>query len=78
MNLWYFECVDMFRRFLVLGLPKVLQGMAPNAGIQLYIGLFVMAVSPVAYSHVEPYSDHNDHYLMVRKLFGLFLIRNLT
>jgi hypothetical protein len=43
---WYFEVVDMFRRFLILGLPKLLRAMAPNAGIQIYIGLVIMMVFP--------------------------------
>lgn len=45
-SVWYFEVVDMFRRFLILGLPKLLRAMAPNAGIQIYIGLVIMMVSP--------------------------------
>jgi hypothetical protein len=40
----------MLRRFTVLGLPKVLRAMMPNAGIEIYIGLFVMAAAPVIYS----------------------------
>jgi hypothetical protein len=46
----------MFRRFLILGLPKILRAMAPNADIQIYVGLVVMAVSPVVYSQVDPVS----------------------
>jgi hypothetical protein len=64
-KLWYFEVLDMFRRFLVLGLPKILRAMAPNAGIQIYIGLLVMAVSPVIYSQMDPYISRNDHHLMI-------------
>ena len=62
---WYFEVVDLFRRFLILGLPKILRAMAPRANIQIYIGLFVMAVSPVVYSQANPYKDRNDHHLMI-------------
>ena len=64
-KLWYFEVLDMFRRFLVLGLPKILSAMAPNAGIEIYIGLLVMAVSPVIYSQMDPYISRNDHHLMI-------------
>jgi hypothetical protein len=39
--------------------------MAPNAGIQIYIGLLVMAVSPVIYSQMDPYVSRNDHHLMI-------------
>ena len=38
---------------------------APNAGIEIYIGLFIMAVSPVIYSLVDPYDDRNDARLMI-------------
>ena len=43
----YFEVVDMVRRFLVLGLPKVLRAMAPNADIQLYIGMGTSLTCPL-------------------------------
>ena len=65
MKLWYFEVLDMFRRFAVLGLPKILRALAPNAGIEIYLGLLIMAVSPVIYSQMDPYDDRNDHNLMI-------------
>jgi hypothetical protein len=64
-QLWYFEVLDMFRRFTVLGLPKILRALAPNAGIEIYLGLLIMAVSPVIYSQMDPYDDRNDHNLMI-------------
>jgi hypothetical protein len=39
--------------------------MAPNAGIQIYIGLLVMAVAPLIYSQMNPYVSRNDHQLMI-------------
>jgi hypothetical protein len=62
---WYFEVLDMVRRFLVIGLPQVLRAVAPNAGIQIYIGLLVLSVSPVAYSAMDPYKDRNEQRLMI-------------
>jgi hypothetical protein len=47
------------------GLPKILRAIAPNAEIQIYIGLLVMVVSPVVYSQLDPYDDRNDHNLMI-------------
>jgi hypothetical protein len=62
---WYFEVLDMIRRFLVIGLPQVLRAVAPNAGIQIYLGLLVLSVSPVAYSAMDPYKDRNEQRLMI-------------
>jgi hypothetical protein len=39
--------------------------MAPNAGIEIYIGLLVMTISPVIYSQANPYNDRHDHLLMM-------------
>jgi hypothetical protein len=61
---WYFEAVDMFRRFLILGLPKVLRAIAPRIGIQKYIGLLVLSVAPVVYKHINAYQDHQDMSIM--------------
>ena len=55
----------MARRFLVLGLPKILRATIPNAGIEIYAGLFVMAVTPVIYSQTDPYENSHDHHLMI-------------
>jgi hypothetical protein len=49
----------------VIGLPKILRALAPDAGIEIYIGLLVMAVAPVLYSQMDPYNDNNDHNLMI-------------
>jgi hypothetical protein len=63
---WYFEVIDMFRRFLVLGLPKLLRVLAPqSSGMILGIGLLVMSVSPVAVSQMDPYDNRNDAQLMI-------------
>jgi hypothetical protein len=62
---WYFEVIDMFRRFLVLGLPKVLRVFIPNAGIEIFLGLLIMAVAPVMYSFVCPYNEEKDQQLMI-------------
>ena len=56
----------MLRRFLVLGLPKLLRLLAPqSSGMILGIGLLVMSVSPVAYSQMDPYDDQHDAQLMI-------------
>jgi hypothetical protein len=61
---YWFESFDMFRRFLVTGLPKVLSSMGIHS-VQIYIGLAVLTLCPVIYSTVKPYEDHNDHHLMI-------------
>eukprot|EP00935_MAST-01C_sp_MAST-1C-sp1_P000497 g497.t1 len=62
---WAFEVVDTFRRLLVLALPKFLRALSmPYTVIQL-VGLFVMTLSPVLYSLVDPFEDRTDHFLMV-------------
>jgi hypothetical protein len=53
-----------FRRFLVLGLPKLLRAFAPDLGIQSYIGLMVLSCAPVLYNYINPYTDPNDAVLM--------------
>jgi hypothetical protein len=55
---------EQFRRFLILGLPKVLRAVAPQLGIEKYIGLLVLSVAPVLYKHINPYQDHQDLKLM--------------
>jgi hypothetical protein len=63
-DFYWFEVFDIFRRFAVIGLPKVLRFVAPNANIQVYLGLFVMALSPAAYTAIDPYQASTDHRLM--------------
>ena len=62
MRTYWFEVFDMFRRFLVTGLPKVLSSMGIHT-IQIYIGLAVMAICPVMYSSLDPYENNTDHRL---------------
>lgn len=59
------QIIDMARRFLVLGLPKLLRAIAPNAGISLYLGLLVMSLSPTLYAYMAPYEDPRDQQLML-------------
>ena len=49
----------------MLGFPKGLRVLAPHARIQTYIGLLVMAVSPVVYVQMDAYHDRKDRWLMV-------------
>ena len=49
----------------MLGFPKILRVVVPHDGIQLYIGLLVMAVAPVVYVQTDPYHDRKDRQLMV-------------
>jgi predicted protein tyrosine phosphatase len=62
---YWFEVFDMFRRFAVIGLPKLLRVIAPNTNFQVYIGLLVMAVAPATYTAMDPYQAVADHRLML-------------
>jgi hypothetical protein len=55
---------EQFRRFLILGLPKVLRAVSPQLGIEKYVGLLVLSVAPVLYKHINPYQDHQDSSIM--------------
>ena len=66
MNCWGFEIFDMFRRFMVVGFPKLLRGIASaNDSVQFYIGLLVMTIAPVLYGELDPYEEQSDKGLMI-------------
>jgi predicted protein tyrosine phosphatase len=61
-----FEVLDIFRRFLITGFPKLLHAIAPGAtAVQVYIGLLVLAVAPAGYSSMDPYCHPSDKALMI-------------
>jgi hypothetical protein len=62
---YYFEVLDMGRRFIVIGLPKLLRAVAPDAQIELYIGMLAMSLAPILYESLEPYRSEYDHQLMM-------------
>ena len=49
----------------MLGLPKLSRAVAPKLGLERYIGLLVMSLSPVIYGRINAYQSSLDMSIMI-------------
>ena len=63
---YWFEVMDLLRKFLLTGLPLILNSVFPNAAtLSLAVGLLASILSMGVYSVLSPYADQQDSYLML-------------
>jgi hypothetical protein len=63
---FWFEVFDMFRKFLLTGLPLILNSLFPNSSeLSLAVGLLASMLGMAAYAAASPFADHQDSLLML-------------
>jgi hypothetical protein len=63
---FWFEVFDMFRKFLLTGLPLILNSLFPNSDeLSLAIGLLASMLGMAAYAAASPFADNQDSLLML-------------
>ena len=63
---YWFEVFDMLRKFLLTGLPLILNSMFPNSSsISLAVGLLASVFGMAAYATASPFADYQDSVLML-------------
>jgi hypothetical protein len=63
---YWFEVFDMFRKFLLTGLPLILNNLAADSDeLSLAVGLLASMLGMVAYAAASPFADQQDSLLML-------------
>jgi hypothetical protein len=63
---YWCEVFDMFRKFLLTGLPLILNSLFPNSSqLSLAVGLLASMLGMITYAAASPFADQQDSLLML-------------